>query len=318
MTVKEQKCTIGIDVSKLMLDVWILPNNKHMQFKNDITGIKKLAEKLHTVGARLVVMEATGGYEKLAAQSLKTAGFSTAVVNPRRTRAFAEASGTMAKTDKIDARFIALFGEKMEPTPNVNCDKKQEILAENSARRRQLVDMITMEKNRLDKASSSQKKSIKRVLKILEAELEKINGAQEKLIEADEEMSQKNNVLKSIKGVGPIVSAGILSALPELGKLSGKEITALAGLAPYNRDSGTMRGKRMIGGGRAAVRCTLYMATLVAVRHNATLKNFYERLCAAGKLKKVALIACMRKLLVTMNAMIKNNELWRAKPAAAA
>jgi len=187
MTVKEEKCTIGIDVSKLMLDVWILPNNKHMQFKNDITGIKKLAEKLHTVGARLVVMEATGGYEKLAAQSLKTAGFSTAVVNPRRTRAFAEASGTMAKTDKIDARVIALSGEKMEPTPNVNCDKKQEILAENSARRRQLVDMITMEKNRLDKASSSQKKSIKRVLKILEAELEKINGAQEKLIETDDE-----------------------------------------------------------------------------------------------------------------------------------
>lgn len=312
MIVQDKKCYIGIDVSKAILDVFVLPLSKHFQFKNDLKGIQKLAGKfLKLFPKAIIVMEATGGYEKPLAQSLTKSEFPVSVVNPRQIRDFARALGKLAKTDNIDAHVIAIFAEKMQPKANVVCDKNQQILSENNARRRQLVDMITMEKNRLDKASNSQEKSIKRVLKTLEKELEVVNKSQELAIQKDPRYAQKNKLLQSIKGIGPVVAAGIISDLPELGCVTAKEIAALAGVAPYNRDSGNLRGKRAIWGGRASVRCILYMATLVATRYNAQIKAFYQRLCNAGKLKKVAIIACMRKLLIIMNAMIKNNQTWR-------
>lgn len=311
MMVQDEKFHIGIDVSKAILDVYILPSKKYMQFKNDIKSIKKLSEKLKSFPQASIVMEATGGYEKPVAQSLQKVGFSVSVVNPRPIRDFAKALGKLAKTDKIDAEVIALFAEKMQPQANVAYNENQQKLTELNTRRRQIIEMITMEKNRLDKASKELRKSIQRIIKALEKELQAINEALEKSIQNDADYAQKNTLLKSIKGVGTVVAAGIIADLPELGNVSAKQISALAGLAPYNRDSGTLRGKRTIWGGRAFVRTTLYMATLVATRHNPQIKIFYERLCNAGKQKKVAITACMHKLLIIMNAMIKHNESWR-------
>jgi transposase len=315
MMVHDGKCYIGIDVSKAILDVYILPFKKYMQFKNDSKGIQKLTEKLKTFSQDSIVMEATGGYEKPVAQSLQKVGFSVSVVNPRYIRDFAKALGKLAKTDRIDAEVIALYAEKMQPKANVMDNENQQKLAALNARRRQIIDMIIMEKNRLDKVSDELKKSIQRIIKALEKELQTINEALEKSIQNDASYAQKNTLLKSIKGVGSVVAAGIIADLPELGNVSTKQISALAGLAPYNRDSGTLRGKRTIWGGRASVRSTLYMATLVATRHNAQIKSFYERLCNAGKQKKVAITACMHKLLIIMNAMIKHNESWRTATA---
>jgi transposase len=315
MMVQDGKCYIGIDVSKKILDVHILPCKKYMQFKNDIKGIQKLTEKLKTFSQVSTVMEATGGYEKPVAQSLQKAGLAVSVVNPRSIRDFAKALGKLAKTDRIDAEVIALFSEKMQPKENVVYSENQQELAGLNARRRQIIEMITMEKNRLDKSSGELKKSIQRIIKALEKELQAINEALEKSIESDADYAQKSTLLKSIKGVGSVVSAGIIAELPELGNVSAKQISALAGLAPYNRDSGTLRGKRTIWGGRASVRTTLYMATLVATRHNPQIKSFYERLCNAGKQKKVAITACMHKLLIIMNAMIKHKESWRIATA---
>jgi transposase len=311
MTTYNEKCYIGIDVSKVILDVYILPWKKYMQFKNDTKGMQKLSEKLKSFPQASIVMEATGGYEKPVSQSLQKAGLSVAVVNPRPIRDFAKALGKLAKTDRIDAEVIALFAEKIQPKASVIYNENQQQLTQNSARRRQLIDMITMEKNRLDKASKELKKSIQRIIKALEKELEIINETLEKIIQDDSDYSQKNTLLKSIKGVGSVLAAGIIADLPELGTLDAKQISALAGLAPYNRDSGTLRGKRTIWGGRASVRTLLYMPTLTAIRFNAQIKTFYERLCHAGKPKKVAITACMHKLLIIMNAMIKHNETWR-------
>jgi transposase len=311
MTIQDGKCYIGIDVSKAVLDVHVLPYSKHMEFKNNPKGIQKLIEKLRSFPNPFVVMEATGGYERPVSQAIKKAEFIISVVNPRQVRDFAKALGKLAKTDRIDAHIIALYAEKIQPRANVSCDENQQKLAEMSTRRRQLIDMITSEKNRLDKSSKDLKKSINRVLKVLKKELQDISAALQEAIQTDPQHAKNYELLQTIKGVGAIVAARLISGLPELGSVSAKEVSALAGLAPYNRDSGTLRGKRTIWGGRAPVRCALYMATLVAMRHNAQIKCFYERLCNAGKKKKVAMVACMHKLLIIMNAMIKNNQPWR-------
>lgn len=307
---QDKKYHIGIDVSKEKLDVYVLPSKKYMQFSHGAPGIRKLREKLKLFPNAAIVMEATGGYEKPLAQSLQAANYPVSVVNPRYIRDFAKALGRLAKTDRIDAEVIALFAERMRPKATAVYAENQQELSALNARRRQIIDMITMEKNRLDKASPALKKSIQRIIKALEKELRAINEALEKYIQNDAGYAQKNALLKSIKGVGSVVAAGIMADLPELGQVSAKQISALAGLAPYNRDSGTLRGKRTIWGGRTSVRTTLYMATLVATQHNPPIKHFYERLCNAGKQKKVALTACMHKLLIIMNAMIKRNELW--------
>lgn len=312
MLVQSEKIYIGIDVSKTILDVYILPYQKYMQFKNNAKDIQKLVKKLASFTRASIVMEATGGYEKLVAQSLHDANFHISITNPRSIRDFAKALGKLAKTDRIDAEVIALYAEKMQPKATMMYNENQQKLAELNARRRQIVEMIAMEKNRLDKARPELKKSIQRIIKALEKELEVINAALAESIQHDETFAHKSTLLNSIKGVGTVVATGVLADLPELGTLKARQITALAGLAPYNRDSGTLRGKRTIWGGRASVRNALYMAALVAMRHNPQIKSFYERLCNKGKEKKVAIIACMHKLLIIMNAMIKHNEPWRA------
>lgn len=312
MTKNNEKCYIGIDVSKAYLDIFVSRSKQWLQFENNANGIKKIIKKFKSYSKILIVMESTAGYERILAQELAKANLAAVVANPRKVRDFAKSLGILAKTDRIDAKVIALYAEKIQPEPNVIYDKNQAKLAEYSARRKQLVDMITAEKNRLDKVSKEMQKSIKQIIKLLEKELEKINAVIAKIIKENREYQRKNELLQTICGVGAVSAAGMIAELPELGNLSAKEISALAGLAPLNRDSGTMRGKRIIWGGRASVRCGLYMATLVATKHNAKIKAFYKKLCVAGKQKKVALIACMHKLLIIMNAMIKHNQPWQS------
>ncbi len=311
MTIHVEKCHIGIDVSKARLDVFMLPAKKYVQFENNKSGIGKLIKQLKLMPDAHVVMESTGGYEKLVAQCIAKENICVAVINPRQIRDFGKALGRLAKTDQLDAQVIASFAEKMQPKANVTCDESQQKIADYNVRRRQLVEMIVMEKNRLDKSSSEMKKSVHHMIHLLEEELKKIKELLEVAIRSDDDYSRKDELLQTIKGVGKTVSAGIIADLPELGKLSSKQISALVGLAPLNRDSGTMRGKRIIWGGRASVRNIMYMATLVAIRYNTKITVFYERLCATGKKKKVAIIACMHKLLIIMNAMIKANQPWR-------
>jgi transposase len=310
--IQEEKVYIGIDVSKQFLDVFILPSKKYMQFKNEPNDLGKLVNKLAFFPGALIVMESTGGYEKPLAYACHEANFNVCIINPRQVRDFAKALGKLAKTDKVDAQVITLFASKIEPKPNVVFPKEHQTLSDNNVRRRQLIEMIKMEKNRIDKASQEQRESIARVLEILESELKTINENQEKIIQENPHYLEKKKILESVKGIGTIVATSLLAELPELGNIGSKQITSLAGLAPFNRDSGTLKGKRTIWGGRATVRTALYMATLVAIRYNVKIKTFYERLCLAGKAKKTAIIACMRKLLIIINAMIKKNELWQS------
>jgi transposase len=311
---QEEKIYIGVDVSKSLLDITILPNKKYMQFKNDLDGIQRFIKKMNQFPNALVVMESTGGYEKLLATHLFKANHKLCVMNPRRIRDFAKSMGILAKTDKIDSDVIALFASKIEPEPNFAYDEETNQLAENNARRRQLIDLITIEKNRLDKASPKHAKGIKRVIKFLTKELHKIDSEQQKLLESNAEFAEKAKQLISVKGIGEVTARALLAELPELGKLGSKQIASLAGLAPFNRDSGKFKGLRTIWGGRATVRCALYMATLVATRHNTAIRAFYQRLLASGKKKKVAITACMHKLLIIINAMVKNKTMWQEKP----
>ena len=313
MTIQSEKCYIGIDVSKAILDVFILSKKTHLQFENNVVGIRKLIKKLKFFSDSFVAMESTGGYERPVAQALAKENILVSVVNPRQVRDFAKALGKLAKTDRIDAEVIAIFAEKMQPKVSVTYNENQQKLAEYNVRRRQLIDIITMEKNRLDKTTKEMEKSIQHVIKLLQKELEKINRSLKESIQDDEEYARKDALLQTIKGVGSVVSAGVIADLPELGSLSAREISALVGVAPLNRDSGALRGKRGIWGGRASVRRILYMAALVATRHNTKIKAFYNRLRVAGKLKKVAIIACMHKLLIIMNAMIKSDQPWRVE-----
>jgi transposase len=311
MTLSPSQYYIGVDVSKATLDVFILPTNQPFSFQNNPAGIHALLKHCAQLLTPCVVLEATGGYEQPLAHSLMNAGIAVAIVNPRRVRDFAKAYGKLAKTDKIDAHVLAAFGQTFQPRPQMSVDDRQQALAEVSTRRRQLIDMITQEKNRLALAGKHTKKSIQTIIKALEKELKTIDSAQAKTIAQDPQLTAKSERLQTIKGVGTVVATSLVADLPELGQLSNKQITALVGLAPYNCDSGTFKGKRTIWGGRASVRSICYMATLVAIRHNVQIKAFYLRLCTAGKQKKVAIIACMRKLIVIMNAMIKNQQPWK-------
>jgi len=311
MSKNQKNFHIGIDVSKHQLDIAILPSKVSFSCENSTTGFRGLIKKIAAYPQARIVLEATGGYEKPLAHALNKAGFHVSVVNPRQIRDFAKALGKLAKTDKIDAHIIALFAEKVQPEARKMKSENHEELAENTSRRKQLVDMITMEKNRLDKAGKSTKKSIKRIIKALEKELDEIEKQQKKIIDEDEQFSRTVELLTTVQGIGDKVATALVAFLPELGTLTGKQIASLAGLAPFNRDSGTLRGVRCIWGGRANVRCSMYMATLVATRHNPKIRQFYKRLCDAGKSKKVALVACMRKLLICINAMVKHNQPWQ-------
>lgn len=306
----EKKIYIGIDVSKDMLDVAVHGDKQHWSFPNDEAGINKIVSKFRELPPALVVLEATGGFEVPLAAELGVAKIPTAVVNPRQIRDFAKSVGMLAKTDILDARIIARFAATVQPTPYPIPGIEAQELGAITARRRQIVSMITAEKNRLSTASKTVKPRIRAHINWLEKELDDVNRSLRQKVKDSPIWQEKDKLMQSVPGVGPNLSITILAELPELGTLNRKQIAALVGVAPLNRDSGTLRGKRTTWGGRATVRTAFYMATLVATRHNPLIRCFYERLCAAGKPKKVALTACMRKLLTILNAMLKCGTRW--------
>ena len=310
MTSQEEGKVVGIDVGKEQLDVNVYGENKVTQWVNDSLGISRLVKKLSKLTIKLVVVEASGGWERKVHAELSQRGLAVAVVNPTRVRSFARAVGQLAKTDPIDARNIAEFGFKIEPRVQEMVSATREKLAALVTRRYQVITMITMEKNRVATAPESTGEYIAKHLDWLAQDLADLGKAINHCIEAEENWQQEAAVLASTPGIGPVTVFTLLADLPELGKLNRQKIAALVGLAPYNRDSGAKRGKRRIFGGRASIRRVLYMATLSASRHNPVIRDFYQRLLAAGKPKKVALTACMRKLLTILNAMMRTGNAW--------
>ena len=284
--------------------------NKVNRWPNDSSGISQLGDELDKMRIKLVVVEASGGWERSVHVELSQRGIGVAVVNPTRVRSFARALGQLAKTDPIDARNIAEFGFKIEPPPQKMVTAARQKLAALVTRRYQLVTIITMEKNRAATAPEPIDAHIARHLDWLTQELADLDEAINQSLEADDNWQKEAAVLESTPGVGKVTVFTLLADLPELGKLNRQKIAALVGVAPYNRDSGSKRGKRRIFGGRASIRRVLYMATLSASRHNPVIRDFYQRLLAAGKPKKVALTACMRKLLTILNAMMRTGKPW--------
>jgi transposase len=302
---------IGIDVSKDHLDVAGFPIKQTWQFTNAAAGISKLLEKLTKLSPALIVMEPTGGFEAPVAAELAAAGLNVAVVNARQIRDYAKATGKLAKTDRLDALIIAQFAAAIKPEPRELPDEQADEIKETVSRRRQIIEMITAEKNRLAIARKFLKPQILEHIQFLKKDLQDIDNELRKQIEASPMWREKDNLLKTIPGVGNVLSATLLAEMPELGRLNRRQIAALAGVAPFNRDSGLMKGKRTVWGGRAHVRTALYMATLVATRCNCVIRDLYQRLLAHGKAKKVALVACMRKLLTIMNCMLRFKRAWQ-------
>lgn len=309
----KSKVFVGIDVSKARLDVGFSPSSKKLSFANSDRGAANLASHLRKTKPELVVVEATGGLEMKVAASLAASNLPVAVVNPRQVRDFAKACGKLAKTDAIDAEVLAEFAKAIKPKVRELPDSATQEIKALVTRRKQIVEMLTAEKNRLARASQGVASEIKAHIKWLETRLKKIDDDLSGAIQESPIWKEKDNLLKSMPGVGRIVSFTILANLPELGTLNRKQIAALVGVAPYCRDSGTFRGKRTVWGGRANVRSTLYMGTLSAIRCNQTIKQFYQRLIKAGKAPKVAITACMRKLLTILNSMVKHNTPWQSQ-----
>jgi transposase len=303
-------CYIGIDVSKATLDIAARPDGESWTVTNDEHGLAELLPRLVALTPALVVMEATGGFEMLTAITLAKAGLPVAVVNPRQVRDFAKAMGQLAKTDALDAGMLADFAQRVRPTPRPLPDDAAQLLDSLLTRRRQIVEMLTAEKNRLGFARGPVKRDISHHIRWLEKRLTDVDGDLQDAVASSPLYQAKADLLRSVPGVGPVTALTLLATLPELGHLSRHQIAALVGVAPMNRDSGTMRGKRMVWGGRAPVRAVLYMAALVGLKHNPVLRVFYERLRAAGKPFKVAATACMRKLLTILNAMLHQNRRW--------
>ena len=301
---------IGIDVSKARLDVAVRPSGESESASNDEDGIKALVKRLGEIQPALIVLEATGGVERLVARALSSAELPVVVVNPRQVRDFAKATGQLAKTDSIDAGVLARFGEAVRPALRPFPDEVTLELRALIARRRQITEMIVAERNRLSGASKSVRKRIAAHIRWLEAELVRADKDLDQSIRQSPIWRENEDLLRSVPSIGPVVSRTLLAELPELGRLNRKQIAALVGIAPLNRDSGTLRGRRAIWGGRASVRAALYMAALVASRRNAAIRAFYKRLRHAGKAPKVALVACMRKLLTILNSMIKHKTRW--------
>lgn len=305
--------TVGIDVSKKRLDVYVHPAGTLFSLDNDEAGLAGLVEQLGAVKPDCIGLEATGGYEKLAAASLAEAGLPVVVINPAQVRHYAKAVGTRAKTDSIDARMIALFIAATEPEPRALMDEQTAALAELMARRRQLVGMLVAEKNRLGRLPPGKARlSVVRIIAALNDELTKLDSDLGGLIEQSPVWRDKQNLLASVPGIGDKIARALLADLPELGQLDRRAIAALAGLAPFTRQSGQWRGKSFIAGGRAAPRSALFIGAMVAARHNGPLKAFYSRLVAAGKPKRLALIATARKLLTILNAIIRDRKPWQS------
>lgn len=305
------KIHAGIDVSKATLDVAVTGQKEVRSFPNTENGIKQITNYLMKQAPVLTVMEATGGLEKLVAASLVQESIAVVVVNPRQVRDFARAKGKLAKTDTIDAEILAEFAKEIHPEFRPLSDKQTEEIKAVIVRRQQLIDMITMETNRLYSADKRVKPSIEQHIEWLKQELKNMDKDLGEKVQNSPVWREKDNLLQSVPGVGPVLSLTLLGALPELGNLNRKQIAALAGVAPFNRDSGRLRGKRTTKGGRGRVRAALYMATLAATRFNPSIKSFYTHLLESGKVKKVALVACMRKLLTILNAMLREHRPWQ-------
>lgn len=306
----QAKTWVGIDVSQARLDVCVLPQGLTFHQPNTAAGIQAVIEQLVPLSPSLVVVEATGGLERAIVSALHTGAVPVAIANPRKVKGFAIALGK-AKTDLLDAHVLARFAQSVEPraTPSVAPQAQQ--LSDLVRRRQQLVAMQVAEKNRLTRATQAVQADIKEHIEHLQHRIKTLNEQIQALAQQQADWQRKNTILQSVKGIGKVTAALCLAELPELGRLSDKQIARLVGVAPINHDSGKHKGKRRIAGGRTAVRCGLYMATLVAVRHNPVIRPFYDRLVKTGKLKKVALVASMRKLLVILNAMIRDNKLWQ-------
>jgi transposase len=301
---------IGIDVSKDQLDVAIRPSGERAQFANHDDGIDQLIQRIQPLSPTLIVLEATGSYHRLLLSRLVAGGLPTIAINPRQARDFARAMGRLAKTDAIDADVLAEFGEKIRPELRSITDEATQQLEAACTRRRQLVGMLTAEKNRLHSSPSSVRSQIKKHIQWLEKHIQELETDLDRQIRSSPAWRHKDDLLRSCKGIGPTTSHTMLACLPELGQLSRHQIAALVGVAPFNQDTGKYRGRRHVHGGRSDVRSVLYMATLAAIRHNPVIRDFHQRLITAGKLKKVAITACMRKLLVILNAMVRHNTTW--------
>ena len=305
---------VGIDVAKHTLDVYVASQDRSFTVKNSTAGFKHLLEELPAAGSPLIVVEATGGYQSRVVGALVAAGHRVAVVNPRQVRDFARGLGILAKTDLLDARVIARFGEQAQPRTVEVSSEKQAELRELVTRRRQLVELRTAEQNRLETTLTKVvRKNVRHLVEQLEKQIRSLEEAIGQLVESEPELASKAALLETVSGVGPVTVTSLLVDLPELGRLDRQQVAALVGVAPFNRDSGKFHGRRRIWGGRSGVRSVLYMAALTARRSNPCIREFAHRLEAAGKPFKVVLTACMRKLLVILNSMLKNNLPWNPK-----
>ena len=308
---------VGVDVSEARLDVHLLPGGKGAGFGRDRRSIARLVAWLASQERSLVVVEATGGLERTLAVALERAGIAVAVVNPRQTRDFARAAGLLAKTDRLDAYALALYAERLRPVPRPPRSAADQALAALVLRRRQLTHLVEAEHNRARRTEEpAVLASIEALLGCLQTAIAELEGQIEARLEVSPEWRERAALLASVPGVGKVTVATLLGLLPEPGQLDRRAVAALVGVAPFARDSGLMKGRRTIWGGRAPVRAVLYMAALVAVRHNPTLRAFYQRLLTAGKAKKLALTAAMRKLLVILNAILRDRQPWRAPQSA--
>jgi transposase len=301
---------VGIDVSKKTLDVATLHRGEHRTVRHDEGGIKSICEQMLALRPTLIVMEATGGYERELAIALVLAGLPVAVVNPRQVRDFAKAMGMLAKTDKVDAGVLALFGERIKPEPRGVPEKEVRELNALITRRTQLKEMLTAEKNRMGVAPRTMRPSILKHVRWMESQVKELEAELNQVIQASPIWRAREDLLISVPGIGEVTAQSLIAMLPELGHVTVKRASALVGIAPFARDSGTKKGKRSIWGGRASLRAALYMATLSAIRWNPVIRVHFKQLMERGKLFKVAMVACMRKLLTILDAMVRKNQHW--------
>ena len=306
---------VGIDVAKQHLDVCILPQKKRFQIPYGDEGLKQISDQLRELQPTLIVIEATGGYERRVAAELLQAGLVLAVVNPARVRQLAKAHGTLAKNDRIDAYNLALFAQIVRPAARVKTSQKQAELNDLVARRRQLVEMIVMETNRLEKSpAAGVQQSIAKTMTLLKEQRQEMDNQIAEHLRSDDEWNGKVQLLQSVPGVGAVTASTLVAELPELGELNRRAIASLAGLAPFDHDSGAWHGRRFIRGGRKSVRVALHMATLTATRCNPLIKSYYQRLLAKGKSFRCVMVACARKLLILLNSLVKENRPWTPLP----
>jgi transposase len=316
MSIQESKVYVGVDVASKHLDLFFPDTGKSERIKNDAEDVKALCVRIQGKSQYMFVMEASGGYESLLCTQLGSHGILHAVINARRVREFARSMGADAKTDQIDAKVISQFASVLKPIASEAQSEEERSHAALVTRRSQLVDLITQEKNRLKQTwDTYAKKSVQKMLKHLENELKSIDELLSKMLEKDKKNQRKIEILQSAQGIGKVSTSVLLAQLPELGKLNREQIAKLVGVAPMNRDSGNTMGKRFIMGGRGNVRAILYMATLVAIRHNEKIKAYYAHLKSHKKESKVALVACMRKFITILNYLIKTDQTWEEKRA---